>query len=139
MYWFVSGSLCFYSSCVFCLDSSSGFIYLGHTVPWGTWRKSDIYWWGGQSNPCCRCFVSCSWRELRHLVLYLTMYWQSYFRGTPVRILPEYSVYTKPDFWAGSVTRHIFLATKSGKFLSKTFLYPRAPAWASYPDIYSLH
>lgn len=113
MYCFVSGSLCFYSSCVFCLALSSGFINLslfliakGHSirVHWRTWKKSDIYWWGAQSNSCCRYFMNFSQREPRHLLWCRSMDWQPHFRATPFRILPEYLACTKSAFSAGPVT-----------------------------------
>jgi len=59
-------------------------------------------------------------RELSHLLWYLDTDGQPHFRDTPSRILPEYLVYAVSGYSAGPVTRDGFLATKSGKFLSKT-------------------
>lgn len=106
----------------------------GHSIKvrLGTERKSDIYWWGGQSNSCCRCFMSFSWRELSHSLWCLDRDWQPHFRATPFRMLPKYLAYALSGFSAGPVTRNGFFGYKVWKVSFKTTFYPRALAWASY-------
>lgn len=126
MYCFVSGSLCFYSSCVFCLALSSGFINLslfliakGHSirVHWRTWKKSDIYWWGAQSNSCCRYFMNFSQREPRHLLWCRGMDWlQSHSIQNTTWIFGVHQI----CIFSRACYRDGFLVTKSGKFLSQT-------------------